>query len=94
MKPSERYAWIEEYLHGKLVGESVDVLDKHFFDAYIEATGAKCSIMIYGADKCQQLGRDLSGMHKMGRLTRHATGLEGMAGMGFPRWVYVYRLPR
>lgn len=34
-----------------------------------------------------------------GKLTRYdgcyaiVTGIEGMAGMGFPRWVYAYYLP-
>lgn len=97
MKPAERYDWIESYMRkfaavgGPLL--SVDVLDSDFVDEYVAATGARSILQFYGADKCPQLGRDLSAMFKAKRLKRHATGLWNMAGMGFPRWAYVYSLP-
>ena len=68
----------------------VDVLNTDFVCDYIEATNARCAIMPYGAPKCSQLGEDLTKMFRQGMLTRSKTGLEGMAGMGFPRWVYTY----
>ncbi len=71
----------------------VDVLNSDFVDDYLEATGAAFSPMMYGAHRCKQLGKDLAGLYKLGKLRRHTTGIEGLAGMGFPRWVYAYYLP-
>lgn len=87
MKPRERYLWLAKWakLHGNM-----DVLNADLVADYIDATGAKFAMMMYGADKCRQLGTDLSRMASLGYLTRHRTGLEGLAGMGFPRWVWVY----
>ena len=70
----------------------VDVLNRDFVDAYVSATNAKAVAVPYGADKCPQLGRDMSAMHAAGKLKRHTTGIEGLAGMGFPRWVWSYYL--
>lgn len=94
MKPSQRFDWIEEYLKARSlsVAASVDVLDRYFVEDYAEATGVKTSPMPYGADKCKTLGQDLSYMYRIGRLSRSTTGLWNMAGMGFPRWVYTYKL--
>ena len=47
----------------------------------------------YGADKCLQLGRDLSFLARRGVLVRHRASVTGVAGMGFPKWVWSYRLP-
>lgn len=98
MKPAERRAWIlawirrREALHGQQ--ERVDVTYSDFVIDYIEATDAKHEVLFMGAPRCPQLGRDLGAMYAAGILERHTTGLEGMAGMGFPRWVWVYYLPR
>lgn len=97
MKPAERQQWILDYLrrHQAAVGTTrycVDVLNSYFVDDYIDATGAKADGMPYGADKCPQLGRDLSALYKAYKLRRHSTGIEGLAGMGFPRWVWSYYL--
>lgn len=98
MDKNARHEWIREYMQARndraSTGFTVDVLDTNFVCDYIDATNAPCAIMPYGAPKCSQLGRDLSEMHAAGILTRYATGLQGMAGMGFPRWVYVYRLAK
>lgn len=91
MKPEDRYRWIEREIPR---WRFVDVLNRYFVDAYVEVTGAKCYPMPFGADKCPQLGRDLAYMYRVGLLTRHVTGIDGMAGMGFPRWVYTYWLPK
>lgn len=92
MKPKERYEWISKYLKENH-NESIDILYASFVHKYSEATGAKVSVMPYGADKCPQLGHDLSTMYKLGILKRVRTGLsDGMSCMGFPKWVYTYRL--
>lgn len=70
----------------------LDVLNRAAVDDYVEATGASVLVMPYGADKCARMGRDLAAMHKAKLLVRHASGLQGMSGMGFPRWVWSYRL--
>lgn len=71
----------------------VDVLNKHFVECYVDATGAKEVVQFFGAPKCPQLGRDLGQMYRMGTLKRHATGLApGDSYMGFPKWVWSYQL--
>jgi len=93
MKKQERFDFIETFLKNDGVHATVDVLHRDFVDRYIDATNAKFYAMPYGAHKCPQLGRDLSEMYAAGRLRRWTLGLDGMSGYGFPRWVYVYRLP-
>lgn len=93
MKPEDRYQWIVNYLRGEGDGKGVvDICDCVFVEAYIEATGAKFTPTNYGAPKCPQLGRDLKEMHDSYILRRTREGLQGMAGMGFPTWVWSYRL--
>lgn len=98
MTPAERQAWIvahlEKEIEGHRVNHNVNVLDRYFVDDYIAVTGAAFGCMPYGANICPQLGRDLSALYKAGRLCRYVSGLTGMGGMGFPRWVYVYQLPK
>lgn len=89
VKPENRKEWILSRMRRD--GCSVDVLNRDFVDDYVEATGAPYDPMPYGADKCKQLGRDLSQMTKEGTLERVAVGLAGV-GMGFPKWVWSYRL--
>lgn len=78
----------------QLERERVDVLNRDFVDHYVEKTGASFYAMPYGAAKCPSLGSTLSRMEREGALIRHRTGLEGMGGMGFPKWVWTYRLTR
>lgn len=89
MKPADRYEWILQWMD-KNEQRQVDVLDRYFVDAYIGATEAAFTAVSFGADKCPQLGRDLSKMKKRGFLKRHAIGVGGMCGMGFPKWVWSY----
>ncbi len=87
----ERRQFVLEWLRAAPgTRSSCNVLDSEFVDAYVEFSGAPVWGMIYGANKCRQLGRDLARMQKECYLKRSTTGLEGMAGMGFPRWVYSY----
>jgi hypothetical protein len=98
VKAEQRYNWIENYLLWLTIRRrftaNVDVLDAAFVDDFVEVTGLKVAVMPYGADKCPQLGRDLSAMFKAGRLTRWANGIWGGSGEGFPKWVYSYSLPK
>ncbi len=71
----------------------VDVLNVLFVDAYVEATQAKIVPMPFGANKCKQLGSDLSVMFKCGMLDRSRIGLRAMEP-GFPKWVFVYELKK
>jgi hypothetical protein len=93
MNPDARYHWIEEYLRNRSHNDFVDVLNRDFVDDYARATGVPLMVQMYGAAKCPTLGRDLAHMAKNNRLRRSRSGIEGMAGMGFPRWVWIYRLP-
>jgi hypothetical protein len=94
MKPAERYEWIKEYLQQTPGGGrgTVDVCDRDFVVAYHEATGVAVQWLAYGAPRCPQLGRDLAKMHKDYILKRSRAGIEGMSGMGFPKWVWIYAL--
>jgi hypothetical protein len=92
MNFDQRRRWLINWLKAQPEGSWMDVLNAHFVADYIEATEAKFYAMPYGAHKCPQLGRDLTRMHKEGALTRSTTGIQGMAGQGFPRWVYTYKL--
>lgn len=93
---AERLQWIIDYITKRDISRSgpytVDVLDAYFVDDYADFADAKCTVMPFGAAKCPQLGRDLTALHKEGKLKRNPTGLWNMAGMGFPRWVYTYKL--
>lgn len=71
---------------------SVDVLDAEFVDSFIEATGAPYKVMFYGANRCACLGPLLARMFKEGSLVRGVASISGMGGMGFPSWVYSYKL--
>lgn len=89
----QRAEFIKDYLRNDGRG-GVNILDSDFVDAYAEATGAKLRYVAYGAHKCAMLSRDLQRMKKEKKLIRHREGLWNMAGMGFPRWVFVYDLPK
>lgn len=94
LTPKEREAWLLKRIQEE-PGGFVDVCNSAFVDDYIEATGASFRPTMYGAFKCAQLGRDLSRMATKGirRLKRSRTSLGDMgSGMGFPRWVWSYRV--
>lgn len=90
MQRAARESWILSYLR-KNAGESVDVLNRAFVEAYVTATGASALLMPFGADKCRQLGRDLSRLSVEGYLSRGRIGLPMMEA-GFPKWVWVYSI--
>lgn len=93
MKPADRFEWIDRYLRENGAAKAaVDICDTMFVESYIEATNARHAVQMYGAPKCPQLGRDLAAMAKAYRLKRQHIGLEGMGGMGFPTWVWSYRI--
>lgn len=92
MKPEARHDWIEAHMRTGRQSDRWDVCDADFVDAYIAATNAPHRPTNYGAYKCPQLGRDLAAMVKGGVLKRARMGIDGMAGMGFPKWVWGYRL--
>lgn len=70
----------------------VDILDEKFVDDYIEGTGASFKPMMFGAHKCARFNEDLSRMFKDGWLDRSRVSIS--IGMGFPNWVYSYRLSK
>lgn len=90
MRLNDRLDWIVRYCTE--VEDRVDVLNRDFVRAYVNATGAECVYQFYGADTCPQLGRDLSRCFKQKKLLRGRVGLPAMES-GFPKWVYVYYTP-
>jgi hypothetical protein len=87
-KQQDRFEVILKWL--EINGGYVDVLNRDFVDYFIAETGAPHRVTSYGAFKCPTLGSDLSTMARRYMLKRGRTGIEGMAGMGFPTWVYTY----
>jgi len=66
-----------------------DVLDSDLVCAYADVTGCEPTVLMVGAPKCPQLGRDLSAMYAAGKLERSVVGLgNGDSSIGFPKWVY------
>lgn len=85
-----KYSWIINYINDN---GAVDILNSDFVDAYIEHFSANYKATNYGANKCPELSKLLSGMHKKYMLRRSAVGLT-MSSLpsGFPKWVYVFKL--
>lgn len=85
----ERRRWLLRFMsrHG-----SVDVMNAGFVDAYVEFTGAKVDIMLWGANKCGLLSADLRRLHHSQTVERHRIGLGANWQPGFPKWVNSYSL--
>jgi hypothetical protein len=99
MNRADRKQWILAWLRERQALSSatwrVDVLDREFVDAYIEATEAKFQAQMIGANKCKLLSRDLHSLYVQDQLTRHTAGIGGgLCHQGFPRWVWSYALKR
>jgi hypothetical protein len=91
VKPADRYAWIEDRLR-TVPGNSTNILDAPFVDAYIEATGAAWTPCNWSAHRCPQFNLDLAAMFKAGTLRRARTTLGFNWQPGWPTWVYTYEL--
>lgn len=92
MTPRERRAWIAQYIATYEPRTGVDVLHRRFVEAYVKATGSHVNPVAWGADKCRQLGADLSAMKRLGELRRFRIGLGFNWQPGFPKWVWSYEL--
>ncbi|KAF0255663.1 MULTISPECIES: hypothetical protein [Pseudomonas] len=88
MKPAARHVWIRDWIRQN---GGADVLNSEFVSAYVKATGAPYKAVGFGADRCRQLGRDLSELFQQGQLQRFRISLTEHH-MGMPNWVYVYEL--
>jgi hypothetical protein len=92
MKPHDRQQWLLNHMRANPT-RSFDCLDTEFVLKYAESTQAACLPQFFGAPKCKTLGRDLGDLFRAGLLRRHSIGLQpGDASMGFPKWVWSYRL--
>jgi hypothetical protein len=90
MLPAERHKLILAEIR-KIPGEQVDILNRYFVEWYVDATKSREKVKMFGANGCPRLASDLLAMKKAGMLTRCRIGVSGMAGMGFPKWVWSYR---
>jgi len=90
----EKIQWIIEYMkepyHFALSG--VDILNADFVDAYIEKFNSKHEVTMWGANKCRDLVRVLKIGYDRGIFDRWTCGIQGMWGLGFPKWVYAYKI--
>jgi hypothetical protein len=90
--PIDRQQWILNYMR-KNPSVAVNILDAEFVTSFIEATGERFVPNFFGSAQCKALSRDLGALFKQSMLRRNAFGLPyGDAAMGFPKWVYMYRL--
>ncbi len=87
----DKVEFVKKYLRDR-DPQGVDICNRFFVERYVETFSAPSIAMIYGADKCPQLGRLLGDMFRAGILKRHRAGIVGFAGEGFPKWVYYYTL--
>lgn len=91
-KQSIRMEWILQYLKER-PRESVNTLDKFFVDDYCIENEVLCMVQMFGSPKCPQLAKDLKKLYDTNKLTRFACGtFTGASSMGFPKWVWDYRL--
>lgn len=90
---SQRREWLLGHFRSKEGFYSGTVLDSDLVDAYSDANEVPVRIQFVGADKCPQLGRDLSSLFADGYLSRFPVGLgDGLSSMGFPKWVWEYKV--
>lgn len=71
--------------------EFLDTLNSHLVDDYAERLHVARQFMMIGAHRCSQLAADLRELWKRGYMTRWASGVGGLAGMGFPKWIWMYK---
>jgi hypothetical protein len=82
--------FIFDWLRNDPVG--VNILDRDFVDKFVEHTGARIQVMLWGANKCPYLSKTLSRMYADGKLNRDSMSLGANWQPGFPKWVYCYTL--
>lgn len=92
MNKKDRLDWLAAEIEKSNTG--IDILDADFCDKYIEKTGVPFQPTMWGAHKCQQLGRDLSELAATGRAKRFRIGLSGAWQPGFPTWIWSYTKSR
>jgi hypothetical protein len=80
--------WIINYIEQN---GDVDVLNESFVDAYVESFGVTIVVRFWCANKCEDLGRQLSRMYKEGLLFR---SIITIGVYDLPKWVYVYSLSK
>jgi hypothetical protein len=85
----ERREYITRYL---LENHAVDIMCGPFIDKYSKDMEVKVVIQMWGPNGCPTLARDLKKMYEEGRLKRARIGLGYNWAVGFPRWVWQYRL--
>jgi len=79
-------SWMKE-------NQRADVINTELVDAYEKEFKVNVSVMIYGPNRCKDLGKTLSLGYKLGLFKRQPVGLaNGAWNVGFPKWVYVYEL--
>lgn len=78
--------WLKENQHA-------DVMNSELVDAYEENFNVRVDVVVYGANRCKDLGKMLSLGYRLELFQRTAVGLSnGAWHVGFPKWVYVYEL--
>lgn len=90
---TQRQEWLLDHFKNKGQSYSGNVLDSDLVDAYADANEVPVRMQFVGADKCPQLGRDLSSLFTNGYLSRFSVGLgDGLSSMGFPKWIWEYKV--
>lgn len=82
--------WVVNWMKAN---QYADVMNSKLVDEYEEEFKVKIDVMMFGANKCKDLGKTLSYGYKIGLFKRKVFGLtNGAWHVGFPKWVYVYEL--
>jgi len=92
----EKIQWIVEYIKDpyKFAESRVDILNRDFVEEYINKFHPVYKPTMYGADKCRDLSRVLKIGYDRGIFDRKTCGVQGMWGLGFPKWVYSYNIKK
>ena len=86
----KRHEWIMSYFNARPALWYENVLNSDFVDIYVEATNVPFMCMMYGANRCPTLGRDLADLYRMGKLKRTTGGVGDARSLGFSTWVWMY----
>ena len=90
MKTQSKLNWLIDWIKEN---QRADVLNSELVDEYEKTFNVKVDVMIFGTNRCKDLGKTLSYAYKIGLLKRSPVGLNNGAWYpGFPKWVYVYEL--
>ena len=95
MFESEIFIKKAQWIRARIIKENghIDMLNRDFVDDYAEEFKVSRVWKIIGANGCRDLQTMLGKLYQKNYLYRDSVGITGgLAGNGFPTWVWSYRL--